>query len=225
MKAWIFFAILIIGVIKPTNAQNIQYSVHTENYVSVTNFSNCHTNQLCVNYGLQSRQSGSFIVASPFASNLSNQDISPLVISYSFSDGINTYNSSDPNARIHVFRISTDSNGKIINPNILLLKWLSGNNGSHSSVDRLSYLFLGARSVQNVTCSNIATAPTGIPDSCESAVMDSSSSRALPTGPLTWLYGSENNQALPVPALSEWALAALILAMIPIAYLLFGRRI
>ena len=53
----------------------------------------------CANYPMGSRATGRFTTAAPLASNLTPVNILPQVISFSFSDGLNTYSSIDPNVR------------------------------------------------------------------------------------------------------------------------------
>ena len=71
------------------------------------------------------RVTGSFTVASPLPP-LNAADIGNLLVKYSFTDGINTYSSTDPNARVFLFWISTDSTGAIYSTNIVLERWKTG---------------------------------------------------------------------------------------------------
>jgi hypothetical protein len=61
---------------------------------------------------------GSFTLSSPLAANLSSATVTPLAIS--FSDGVQEY-VSPPSAPPETFAISTDSSGKIIAWDILML--------------------------------------------------------------------------------------------------------
>jgi hypothetical protein len=63
-------------------------------------------------YSTANSVSGSFIVDSPLAANLSNAFINPL--EYSFTDGTTTFSASSPFFPAG-FEISTDANGNIVN--------------------------------------------------------------------------------------------------------------
>ena len=70
--------------------------------------------------------SGSFTLASPLPPNFPSADITSQVIAYSFTDGVNTIASTDPDARPYYFFVATDASGNINVRYLLVEKWQSG---------------------------------------------------------------------------------------------------
>lgn len=78
----------------------------------------------CADYNTTTNKvTGSFTVSAPLAANLPYSDISAAVTSYSFNDGINTFTSTDPKARIYSFFLNTDGSGQIVGAQIFLEQW------------------------------------------------------------------------------------------------------
>src|SRR5215469_14332604 len=78
------------------------YTYTGTNYTLITNFTSCTTGP-CANFTGAMSVSGSFTLAAALPANFSLQDITPQLVSYSFSDGITTFANSDPNVRINFF--------------------------------------------------------------------------------------------------------------------------
>ena len=80
-------------------------------YTAVLNFTSpCGTGP-CANYVVGERVTGQFTTTVPLGSNLVNQNVFPSVTSYSFSDGLVTYSSADPNSRVDNLVVSTQPIG------------------------------------------------------------------------------------------------------------------
>src|SRR5271168_4093332 len=88
------------------------YNVTSPDYTIVNNYTNC-TVGTCVDYSTSLSASGNFTTSAALAANLSNAVIASDITSYSFSDGLNSFASSDPETRLQRFSVSTDSNGNI----------------------------------------------------------------------------------------------------------------
>jgi hypothetical protein len=104
MKRWLL-SVFLFCLSGMALAQVTQYSATVTPYASVNNFTAapCPVGQSCVNFTTSMTQSGSFTVAAPLAPNLTSVDIHASVLSYSFSDGVNTYSSIDPSSRLYFF--------------------------------------------------------------------------------------------------------------------------
>ena len=95
------------------------------NYIVISN--ECIAGPSCPPYTNAMSLSGSFSTAAPLAANLpAGTEITAQVTAYSFSDGVNTYSSAAPDARIRTFQVGTDGQGNIAAENIQLTRWLSG---------------------------------------------------------------------------------------------------
>lgn len=158
---------------------------------------------------------GSFTTTTPLAPNLSDANITGLVTTYSFSDGVNSYVSSDTNARIFAFRVSTDASGTIINWDIVLKVWESGTS-PHSSGDKISVMSTmlstawGANdhAFDEITCVTVGVSSTsGVSDVCIVEAVgtwlgDATTQDA--TG--SWI---QKTTATSIPTLSEWGMIIL----------------
>lgn len=197
----IAFLLCVFGV---ANAQTT-YTATVSSYTSVSNFISCPAGQTCENYTTSMSQSGSFTVSTPLAPNLLNSNIAAMVTSYSFSDGINTYSSTELDSRLNQIRVTTDGSGVITNAVINLVKWLSGANGSHVSGDRYSFILLGTQSVNNQTCNVVENSPEGDSETCFTSAGNQGASVAL-GGVVTWSSAVASTAIQPIPTLSEWAM-------------------
>src|SRR5256885_1883462 len=123
----------------------------------------------CQDFPRTARLAGWFETAAPLQPNLDESEIRALVTSYSFSDGLNTYSSSDPDVRAFIFRVSTDSGSNIVKNRIHLQRWLTGSNphrsinemgpgGSPNDVDMLSRFEMATEQVgamNNAMCASL----------------------------------------------------------------------
>ena len=135
----------------------------------------------CANYTPDMRVTGALTTANPLPSNRTNMDITALITGYSFSDGIHTYASTDPQtAGVRPFMASTDAGGNIIALATVLGRWQTP--APHANGSRLDYMELGGYNAglnlhydmgnTNAVC----TAYTAAGDTCTNATTDSNSS-------------------------------------------------
>lgn len=185
-------------------------------YPAVANFTPPCSAGPCADYSTSMRVTGWFTTAVPLATNLASQDVTSLVTSYSFSDGINTIASSDPNARIYLpFVISTDGSGNIVpaSSSLSVMLWETGT-APHNAADRLSYIDPtgGSNAVNNNGCATVGLSIAGTPDSCSGITGDAAMSVAdVPAG--TWVFTNPSANPSTVPTLSEWAVILLSLLL------------
>jgi hypothetical protein len=175
-------------------------------YTSVSNYSSCSSGP-CANFTTAMVPSGSFTTASPLAVSSTIANVTPT--SFSFSDGINTYASTDPNVRLYRLSVTTDSAGNFTGFSVLFELWETGTS-PHTTSDQFSYVFLANNATQayhNRACGSVVASPfSGVADACTSDLGGASSSTA--TGP-------SGSFPVGVPTLSTWGallLAALIAA-------------
>ncbi|MBU1350632.1 MAG: IPTL-CTERM sorting domain-containing protein [Gammaproteobacteria bacterium] len=189
------------------HAQSTTYTVNpVSNYTAKTDFPGCALGP-CQNFTLAMGVSGSFTRASPLAGNLVNANVAASLTSFSFSDGLNTYASSDAAVRIYSFTVTTDATGAITNVNMEIERWLTGTS-PHAIGDRFSYVELNAGSAighHNEDCGTIGVSPAGVADACTSTTIDASSSRA--SGPkVSWTSAATAVTPQSIPTLSQWGL-------------------
>lgn len=221
----LFAAAAIFGL--ATVAQAAAYLYSGPVYDQFIDFgSPCTTdpNPPCTNYTVGMRISGSFATEVQLPANLpADTNISALVTSFNFTDGINTYSSSDPNVRRYRMEAATGSDGNIdpSGTRIQLDLWQSGSL-PHIAGDRVGIIRFGGgwgalieTAGNNVSCSFIVTSPAGSADSCnELPPPDGQSSYGYVRGVGR---GQWSIAVTPgVPTLSEWGLILLV------ALLFFG---
>ncbi|MBK6960369.1 MAG: IPTL-CTERM sorting domain-containing protein [Gammaproteobacteria bacterium] len=215
------------------------YSYQGPTYASKIDFTSpCGTGP-CANYALGQNITGQFTTAAPLPPNLFFADVHANVTSYSFTDGVNSYSSSDPNTRLHVFAISTDAAGNILAATswVQIQLWLTGSS-PHAPGDRAAVLG-GCRPAGGCTgggedravptspvlqCKLLGRGGNIAPDSCSGGMPDISVSSANVAASSfgTWSILAES----PIPTLSEWALIllALLVAGFALWALSFGKR-
>ena len=147
----------------------------------------------CANYSGTMSITGSFTTAAPLPPNLPlRTDIPGLVTSYSFTDGINLFSSTDANSRRYEVRAQTDSSGNIVasGMDISLERWQTGSS-PHAVNDRFAVVGIGFTrdsAVNNARCVSIGSLP--LPpvdsDSCTGFNADGSSSSATGGSNGTW---------------------------------------
>jgi len=202
------------------------YSYTGPLYTSTTDFTPpCGTGP-CADYALGQRISGQFTTAAPLPPNLVSPDAHASVTSYSFTDGVNTYSSSDPNTRFSIFAISTDVAGNIIaaSSEVQIQLWQSGSNphtaGARAAVfDACSGSCggLGGDHVDNnFICTSVQVSGGGggniDADTCAGGSGDPSTSAASVTAGSTGTWSTlAPQQSSSIPTLSEWALILLSL--------------
>lgn len=188
----------------------------------------------CTNYGGDTKVSGSFVTSNRLQPNLVGAEIYPNLLGYTFTDGVNTYSSSNPDGRVHSFLVWTSDTGAVITQSIWLVTWTSGPT-PHKQGDRINSLTLRGTFVSahnNDSCLALATSAgpnvnTGVSDTCAFVKPDASSSVAeTPVicsncpggGQPVWVADTALDVARPVPTLSARALALLVLLMGVAAY-------
>jgi hypothetical protein len=167
----------------------------------------------CANYALGEEITGQFTTAVPLAPNLSNQNVLPSVTSYSFTDGVDTYSSADPTARVDDFVASTDSSGNINAFDVMIIIWQTGTS-PHTAGDRVARFRVSSSftdiAENDAPCVVVVTAPSGVSDACVTFAPDGSTSfgDAITHGAFSILAASAPG---PIPTLSGWAVLLLSL--------------
>jgi len=167
----------------------------------------------CANYALGEKITGQFTTAVPLAPNLSSQNILPSVTSYSFTDGVDTYSSADPNARVDDFVVSTDSSGNISAFDVKIIIWQTGTS-PHTAGDRVARFDVSSSSTDitenDAPCVVVVIAPSGVSDACVTFAPDGSTSfgDAITHGAFSILAVPA---PAPIPTLSGWSMLLLSL--------------
>ena len=219
LKNWLA-ALVLLCTAAVAHAQPTTYvATATGNYTLLINFTLCVTGP-CQNFNTGLGASGSFTTSAPLAANLAGANIAPLVTAFSFSDGIHTYSSADPAARIFLFNVSTNASGAITTTDIRIQRWLTGTS-PHIPGDRHSWILFQATGDvdHNAQCLAVAASPAGVPDSC-TLVLGADTSRSLAFGSARVWSIAAAPAATSVPTLSEWGLILLVALMALAAFVM-----
>ncbi len=151
---------------------------------------------------------GSFTTATPLGPSFSG-DITGQISSYSFSDGLHTYTSSDANGRIYQFLISTDLSGSINGWQITVEAWQSPTS-PHSAGDFFNFMqtisSVGDFGYDTVPCTAVGVAPSGVADTCVDATLGTESGSGTVSANGSW---TRQIAATSIPTLSEWGMITL----------------
>jgi hypothetical protein len=172
---------------------------------------------------------GSFTTQAPLPPNATIVTPSS-VSSYSFSDGLNTYASSDANSRLVVLILQTDGAGQLMQTAFSVELWQTGTS-PHSVGDRHAFLTINGPLTggdNNIPCQEVGAAPqTLVPDSCVSGTIDQSSSFGAsgPDGTVLWVRSASQLTPAEIPAITLPALIALAALLVLLTgVVVAGRR-
>ena len=148
----------------------------------------------CANYAATTAITGKFATSIPLAGNLIDIDIAPIVTTYSFSDGINTYSSANQNCKVVIFNVATSADGTIRGFNVILQLWQTGSS-PHQRGDRIARLEMSFQEVSLIN-NDYCRVLSVVPDTCDGLSGDVSSSNAFtpfrsPLQAPLWAPGSE----------------------------------
>lgn len=219
-KVFVFLAAALLQA----GAWAATYTFTGPNYsaADITNFTNCTTGN-CGAYTTAMARSGSITTAAPLPNNLNSQDIAGLVTSFSFFDGLTTYDSSDP--QVNMTNVTATTTGGTISISLSLQRWqtpaphalgdhldhmsVRNTGGSHNSVctvapatDLLGQFFCPTSGAGNVYSSWLNSAPGG-------------------SWSVTGLPPAATNA---VPTLGEWGLLLMASLMLGVGWMTMGRR-
>lgn len=114
-------------------------------------------------------------------------------------DGLVGAYSVNPNSRISIFQVATDSSGVITDWKIQLQLWTTGS-APHTTSDRLDLVMLDGSDpgltagLNNVPCTSVGVGSSGVPDvSLEFASDEAGSSGAAVSG--TWTVSTDASAA------------------------------
>ena len=174
------FVLIVAGLFAPTlsNAQATTYAYSGLPYTNFQDFNPpCGTGP-CKNYPRNARLTGYFTTSSPLPSSPVNMgwvQILPLVTGFSFSDGLNTFSSTDADVRAFNFSVYVDGNGAIQYYGIVFQRWQSGANphGQWNRVAILQLIFPSDASFNNVNCVSTSISQyTSVSDVCSDPYND-----------------------------------------------------
>jgi hypothetical protein len=186
-------------------AATYTYAGPPYNASELHNFSDCQPGMgNCGAYTTAMAETGSFTTAVPVAANLTDQDITAQVTSFTFSDGLTTYASGDPHVRMNVKATTT---GGVLQFFVTLLRWQTP--APHANGDHLDRMSMNQGGQHNAVCSNVED-PQG--DRCltssAAGVFSSWRDDLLADG--TWtVTGLPPAAPTAVPTLGEWGLVLL----------------
>ncbi len=151
------------------NAQPVTYTAVETSIFGTFDYTSCPAGP-CQNYSRSSKVSGYFVTSERIPPNTWSVDVSDKVTHYHFTDGINTYSSSNPNSRISGFFVNTSSTGDLQASLISIQSWLTGT-APHTLGDRVSYMSLNpvTELMHNGGCLQTGQSPVGTTDFCTNA--------------------------------------------------------
>jgi len=129
------YLVLLAAVLLQASACAATYTFTGPLYTNLTPFTAPCATPTCADFTTAMRQTGSFATAAPLAPNLVNTNITSLVQSFSFDDGLMQYNSGDSATRLNFAFVSTDAAGNILNENIAIFHWQTASHGVNDRID------------------------------------------------------------------------------------------
>lgn len=233
MKRRLFVLASLLGLFLSPNlwAQTTTYTYTGSVRTAFANFTSPCAIAPCANFAPGSKLTGQFTTAAPLASNLAFGNILPQVTSYSFTDGLYTYSSADPNMRAYVFGVSTNASGNLVTVGINLQLWQTGSS-PHVAGNRWANAVIGTtqdESFNNQFCTTTGASPvTSVVDACTAGGSDASTSDGAALVAGTWVTssGPPPPAAAPVatPTLSFWAMVLLSLITVALAFHALRKR-
>lgn len=191
---------------------------------AITNYSSC-TAGTCANFTAAMAQSGSFTTVAPLPANLNDADIAALITSFSFSDGLTPFISSDPDTTLVGAQASTNASGGVLAIELNFQHWADS---SHVFGSRIDVMVLQLLARKNSQCQGVVFQSPSGRDVCQHVDFDAASSRVTFSGPVTpgaWtVTGLSPVATNAVPTLGEWGLLLLALLMISVGWMTMGRR-
>jgi hypothetical protein len=168
---------------------------------------------------------GWFTVPAPLPAN-TTLSVLPLLTGFSFSDGINTYLSTDPAVRLVDLTLSTDASGAIVAGNLGVGRWLAGT-APHSVGDRYGDFGFGQSPgnsqgfvfvEHNRYCASVGPASSGVADTC--LLVQAGTEVSTAQGAARWIM----QLPTPVPALSPGLIGLLSAILSCVAFIQHRRR-
>lgn len=183
--------------------------------------------QVVGEYSTSDSVSGSFTVAAALPADTSLGDISQQVLSYSFTDGVNTFNESNSEFCTLLVKgiwVSTDSNG---NPNEWSVSICSPVSTVPSPVQLIFSLNAGDDFVADAGGDTTCTGMDG--DACDQFGPGLDSNSGVIEGQAgTWMGSATPAPAptlTPIPTLSQWSLILLALVLGTLGIARIRRRV
>lgn len=219
MKKYLVF---LAAALLQAGAWAATYTYTGPNYSAgdITNFSSCPGGSgNCGAYTTAMAQGGSFTTAAPLPGNLNGADITALVTSFSFSDGLTSYANTDP--QVLLSNVTATTTGGVLEIYLVLQRWQTPAPhvvGDH--VDMMAVMNTGGS--HNNLCTALSVANTY----CATATAANAySSWLLPAAGGVWVAsGLPPVASTAVPTLGEWGLLLLASLMLGAGWMAVGRR-
>lgn len=164
---------------------------------AITNFTAPCPGGACADYTAGMRTTGWFTYLGSLAPNLVNHNLhaDPNLMTYGFSDGLVSIESSHSATRMVRFQVDTDAGGNITGYWAVVEQWVDGVAGPHIANDRLNMIEVrsagASTNSHNLTCTTVgATIPAGAADGCTAVFADTGRSEAQHSNVgATWTSG------------------------------------
>ena len=213
MKRLSIWSWLLLGLL---SAPALAATTYTYSGANFTSFSGA--------YSASSRVTGSFTLAAPLAASLPNTDIRSLILSYSFSDGVQTRNETNSEicaVSIYGFRVSTDASGNIATWAITLCSPVAAAGDPVTGVFTIRDIGV-TDTVEDLGVSGTCGELSG--GAC-SSIGVATSGTIYSNSPLSWSREvGPVASSVEIPTLSDWSLAALAAMMLAWGAVLARRR-
>jgi hypothetical protein len=185
-RVGLVFAAALCGATTTARAETYDFTAGP--YTVFVDFTEPCATGSCANFTDAMRVSGTLTTAAPFPPNLTEEPVRSLLTGLRFTDGLNTFDLSDPQVRMRRANVSTDATGAVTGIDFLVQRWETPG-GVHLAGDRLDQIRIATGSsvaFNNLFCNTVAA--TVDADSCLSVNLDSATSRAEgPGAPVTLL--------------------------------------
>lgn len=191
-----YLILLLMIVAAPFAMADAVYTYTGPVYTVVSTFTACGPRP-CANY-TGKRITGFITTRLPVQPNSTTTLLSGDIVTFSFSDGVFTYASGDPDVRLDGFSLTTDAQGQVTGGGGIIEKWLSGA-APHSAGNIYRYMSFSAGAVDSNVANNVAAVAVSaddIPVSGHSTLAESSSGYAPAVQTGSWA------STLPAPSVA-----------------------
>jgi len=200
------------------------YTGPTYNAADITNFSSCPGGAGdCGAYTHAMAQGGSLTTIAPLSGNLNGADISALVTSFSFFDGLTTFASNDP--QVTLIGVEATTTGGVLQIIFNVQRWQTP--APHLQGDHFDGMVtMNSGSIHNFVCTGGPQQnPQGQTRCQAGAGIDGYASWVNPAPGGTWaVTGLPPVASTAVPTLGEWGLLLLASLMLGASWMAVGRR-
>jgi hypothetical protein len=218
------YLVLLAAALLQAGAWAATYTFTGPTYstANITNFTSCPGGSGdCGAYTTAMSQEGWLTIAAPLPGNLNGEDITALVTAFSFSDGLTTYASNDP--EVGLANVAATTTGGVLEISLVLQRWqMPAPHVAGDHFDAMAVMNFGGS--HNALCTALSNTQGNAYCATASAGNVYSSWLASAPGGVWTATGLPPVAFTAVPTLGEWGLLLLASLMLGAGWMAVGRR-